>query len=65
VTPIEKADKVVKILELVDGNVRHAFKLRSYFCRAAYNDDVKERFDQSKAASGYKQIIDSLSLLSG
>jgi len=59
-TPIEKADKVVKILELVDGNVRHAFKLRSYFCRAAYNDDVKKRFDQSKAASGYNQIVDSL-----
>ena len=59
-TPIEKADKVVKILELVDGNVRHAFKLRSYFCRAAYNDDVKKRFDQSTAASGYNQIVDSL-----
>lgn len=59
-TPIEKADKVVKILELVDGNVRHAFKLRSYFCRAAYNDDVKKRFNQSKAASGYNQIVDSL-----
>ena len=59
-TPIEKTDKVVNILELVDGNVRHAFKLRSYFCRAAYKDDVKNRFDQSKTASGYNQIVDSL-----
>lgn len=59
-TPTEKADKVITILELVDGNVRHAFKLRSYFCRAAYSDDVKKRFDQSKAASGYNQIVDSL-----
>ena len=56
---IDKADKVVKILKLVDGNVRHAFKLWSYFRRAAYSDDVKKRFDQSKAASGYNQIVDS------
>ena len=59
-TSSEKANKVVKILELVDGNVRHTFKLRSYFCRAAYKDDVKKRFNQSKAASGYNQIVDSL-----
>lgn len=59
-TPTEKADKVVKILGLVGGNVRHAFKLQAYFCRAAYKDDVKKHFDQSKAASGYNQILDSL-----
>lgn len=59
-TTRDKADKVIKILELVDGNVRHALKLQAYFCRAAYKDDVKTRFDQSKAASGYNQIVDSL-----
>ncbi len=59
-TPIEKADKAVEILKLVDGNVRHAFKLQSYFCCAAYNDEVKKRFDQNEAAPGYNQILDSL-----
>jgi len=59
-TPGEKVDKAVKILELIDGNVRHALKLQAYFCRAAYNDDVRARFEQSKAASGYNQIVDSL-----
>ncbi|MDD2319643.1 MAG: hypothetical protein PHO83_06310 [Geobacteraceae bacterium] len=59
-TPIEKADKVLTILELVDGNVRHAYKLCSYFCRAAYKNDVKNSFDQSKAAPGYNQVVESL-----
>jgi len=59
-TPSDKVDKAIKILELIDGNVRHALKLQAYFCRAAYNDDIKVRFDQSKAAPGYNQIVDSL-----
>ena len=59
-TPSEKVDKADTILELIDGNVRHALKLQAYFCRAAYHDDIKARFDQSKAAPGYNQIIDSL-----
>lgn len=60
VTPGEKADKAVIILEIVDDNVRHALMLRAYFCRAAYHDDVKTHFDQSRAAPGYNQVVDSL-----
>lgn len=56
----EKAEKAIRILEFIDGNVRHALKLRAYFCRAAYRDDVKTYFDQSKAAPGYNQAVDSL-----
>jgi hypothetical protein len=56
----EKADKATKILELIDGDVRHALKLQAYFCRAAYSNDIKVRFYQSKAAPGYNQIVDSL-----
>lgn len=59
-TSAEKADKVVKILKLIDEDVRHAFRLQSYFCRAAYNNDVKKYFNQSKAAPGYNQICNSL-----
>jgi len=60
VTPSDKADKAISILELVDGNVRHALKIRAYFCRAAYQDDVKDYFNQTKGAPGYNQIVDSL-----
>lgn len=59
-TPTEKVDKAIKILELIDGNVRHALRLQAYFCFGAYNNDIKERFDQSKAAPGYNQILDCL-----
>lgn len=59
-TPDEKADKATRILELVDGNVRHAFKLKAYFYRAAYYDDVKSYFNQTKAAPGYNHIVDAL-----
>jgi hypothetical protein len=59
-SPSDKADKAIKILELIDGNVRHALKLQAYFCRAAYNDGVRVRFKQSKAAPGYNVIVDSL-----
>lgn len=59
-TAQEKADKACRILELIDSNVRHALKIQAYFCRAAYNDDVGKYFDQSKAATGYNLIVDSL-----
>jgi hypothetical protein len=59
-TPSDKADKAISILELVDRNVRHALKTRAYFCRAAYQDDVKNYFNQTKGAPGYNQIVDSL-----
>jgi uncharacterized protein YjgD (DUF1641 family) len=59
-TPSDKVDKAIKILELIDGTVRQALKLQAYFCCAAYKDDIKVRFDQSKAALGYNQILDSL-----
>lgn len=56
----EKAEKGIRILEIIDGNVRHALRLKEYFCRAAYRDEVKTHFNQSKAASGYNQAIDAL-----
>lgn len=59
-TPDGKAEKAIRIMEMVDANVRHALKIREYFCRAAYCDDVKRYFDQTKGAPGYNQIVDSL-----
>jgi len=59
-TPTDKANKAISILQLVDANVRHALKIRAYFCRAAYCEDVKRYFDQTKGAPGYNQILDSL-----
>ena len=59
-TAPEKADKACRILELIDSNILHAMKIKAYFCRSAYNDDVRNYFDQSKAAPGYTQIVNSL-----
>jgi len=60
VTPDEKADKATRILELVDANVRHALKLKAYYCRAAYHDDVMSYFSKTKTAPGYNHIVDAL-----
>lgn len=59
-TAQEKADKACKILELIDRNIRHALKIQAYFCRAAYEADVRTYFNQTKAAPGFNQIVDSL-----
>ena len=59
-TAQEKADKACKILEMIDSNIRHALKIQAYFIRSAYKDDVRKYFDQSKAAPGYNQIVNSL-----
>jgi hypothetical protein len=59
-TAQEKADKACRILELIDINVRHALKIQAYFSRSAYHNDVGKYFDQSKAAPGYNQVVDSL-----
>lgn len=51
--PTQALDKAVRILDLIDLNVKHALKLQAYFCRAAYKDDIGAWFDNSKAAPGY------------
>ena len=53
-------EKATKILEIIDINLRHALKLKEYFSRAAYQDDVRAHFDNSKAAPGYSQVLDSI-----
>jgi hypothetical protein len=54
-------DRLEQVIKLLDTNVRHAIRIASYFERAAYvNADVKAYFDQSLAANGYNQVMDSL-----
>lgn|GEM_PF-3007172 len=45
-TPADKADKAIRILELVDANVRHALKTRAYFTRYG---DAEELLEQTAA----------------
>jgi hypothetical protein len=59
-TPEEKARKAIRILALLDANVRHAFEVKAYFCRAAYENDIKSYFDSTTGAPGYNQITLSL-----
>ena len=60
-TGAEEADRAERIVELIDRNVRQAIKLRAYFCRGAYHgQDVRARFDRTKAAPGFKTVLDSL-----
>ncbi|MEW8437706.1 MAG: hypothetical protein AB2689_06070 [Candidatus Thiodiazotropha taylori] len=60
ITPNEKATKVIHILSILDAQIRHAYEVKAYFCRAAYQNDVREYFDQTSAAPGYNQITISL-----
>ena len=48
------------ILQILDVQIRHAYEVKAYFCRAAYESDVREYFDQTPAAPGYSQIMISL-----
>jgi hypothetical protein len=59
-TSKEKAIKAIQILEKLDDNVKHAFEVKAYFCRAAYENDIKSFFDGSTGAPGYNQITLSL-----
>lgn len=59
-SPDQKAIKAIRILQILDVNVRHAYEIKAYFCRAAYNNDVINYFDQTPAAPGYNKITVSL-----
>jgi hypothetical protein len=54
-------DRLEQVIQLLDKNVRQAIRVSSHFERAAYlNPEVKAYFDQSLAANGYNQVMDSL-----
>ena len=54
-------DKLDHIVQFLDRNIRQAVYLAAFFERAAYDRaDIKKYFDQSRAASGYNQVLDAI-----